>query len=212
MGVSNSLGAASGNLSPPDADAVAALAAVVGCGHAATRLIETYGSLGGVFSVPSWRLAAFIGVPVAKALAAHAALMTAALKERVSDRQSIHDWKTLADYLRCVIGHSTVEHFRVLYMDSGNKLIADETLAVGTYDSVEVFPREVLSKALLCGAAAIVLAHNHPSGNAEPSIADVRMTRRIMALAKELNIDVHDHIIVTRQGQSSLRTLGLMRP
>lgn len=212
MGLSDPLRSDHRHIPSADAAGVAALGTVIGSVKDASVLIEVYGSLGNVLTAPSERLSVFVERSQARTIAAHGRLLTAVLKERVSERRLIGDWKALADYLRHTIGHSPVEHFRALYLDPGNRLIADEMLGIGTFDSVEVLPREVLAKALLNGAAAMILAHNHPSGNAEPSEADVRMTRRIMALARELDIAVHDHIIVTRQGQTSLRGRGLMRP
>lgn len=102
------------------------------------------------------------------------------------------------------------ENFRVLFLDKRNHLIADEVQQSGTVDHTPVYPREVIKRALELSSSAIILVHNHPSGDPAPSSADIRMTREIMDIASPLGIEVHDHVIVGRKGHASLRGLGVM--
>jgi hypothetical protein len=114
------------------------------------------------------------------------------------------------DYLRSQIGFAEIEHFRVLFLDKRNNLIADEEQQRGTVDHVPIYPREVLKRALELNAMAIVLAHNHPSGDTTPSRADTAMTAEVAKACQAVGIAVHDHVIIGRDGHSSLKQLGLM--
>lgn len=110
----------------------------------------------------------------------------------------------------CVDGFADREQFRVLFLDKRNQLIADEVQATGTVDHTPVYPREVVKRALELSATAVVLAHNHPSGDPTPSRADIQMTKQIVDVAKPLGIEVHDHIIVGKEGHSSLKGMRLI--
>ena len=119
-------------------------------------------------------------------------------------------WSEVVDYCRTSMAFGDREIFRILFLDKKNGLIADEEHGAGTVDHTPVYPREVIRRALELSATAIVLVHNHPSGDPSPSTQDVAMTREIMAIAKPLGVTVHDHIIVGRDGHASLRGLKLI--
>ena len=108
------------------------------------------------------------------------------------------------------LGHEAVEQFRVLFLDRKNRLIADETQQSGTVDHAPVYPREVVKRALELGATALILVHNHPSGDPTPSQADIAMTREIKQAAEKLGIVVHDHLVIAAGGHASFRSLGLI--
>jgi len=119
-------------------------------------------------------------------------------------------WQALLDYLAIDMAHLTVERVRVLYLDSRNRLILDHQAQEGTIDEAAIHPREVVKKALEVGATALILVHNHPSGNPEPSRADIQITARIAEAGRLLGITVHDHVIVGREGHVSLKAKGLI--
>jgi DNA repair protein RadC len=114
------------------------------------------------------------------------------------------------DYCRTTMAFAEREQFRILFLDKRNQLIADEVQQVGTVDHTPVYPREVVKRALELSATAVILVHNHPSGDPTPSRADVEMTKQIVEVAKPLGITVHDHVIVGRNGHASLKGMGLM--
>jgi DNA repair protein RadC len=125
-------------------------------------------------------------------------------------RQVISSWDALIDYCHTVMSHRETEHFRVLFLDRKNTLIADEEQARGTVDHVPVYPREVVKRALELNASALILVHNHPSGDPTPSSSDIAMTAQIRAAAEALGITLHDHIIVGRSQEQSFRASGLL--
>jgi DNA repair protein RadC len=125
-------------------------------------------------------------------------------------RQVISSWDALIDYCHTVMSHRETEHFRVLFLDRKNTLIADEEQARGTVDHVPVYPREVVKRALELNASALILVHNHPSGDPTPSSSDIAMTGQIRAAAEALGITLHDHIIVGRSQEQSFRASGLL--
>jgi DNA repair protein RadC len=115
----------------------------------------------------------------------------------------LDSWKSVIDYCRAAMAYEPVEQFRILFLDKRNQLIADEVQQSGTVDHTPVYPREVVKRALELSATAIVLVHNHPSGDPTPSRADIQMTKQIVDVAKPLGIVVHDHIIVGRNGHAA---------
>ena len=119
-------------------------------------------------------------------------------------------WREVVDYCRTAMAFDEREEFRILFLDKKNGLIADEVQGAGTVDHTPVYPREVVRRALELSATAIVLVHNHPSGDPSPSAQDVRMTQDVIAIAKPLGVAVHDHIIVGRDGHASMRALRLI--
>ena len=132
------------------------------------------------------------------------------LQEQAEGRRSISSWSALNDYVRTRLAHEAREQVRVLFLDRKNQLIADELMNRGTVDHAPVYPREVVRRALDLSASALILVHNHPSGDPTPSGADVEMTRQVVDAARALNIVVHDHLVVGRDGVASLKALGLM--
>jgi DNA repair protein RadC len=131
-------------------------------------------------------------------------------KTRVLGRTALSSWPALLDYCTAAMARATHEEFRILFLDRKNALIADEVKGQGTVDHTPVYPREIVKRALELSASAIILVHNHPSGDPAPSRADIEMTREIVAAAKALRITVHDHLVVGRGGHSSFKAMGLM--
>jgi DNA repair protein RadC len=128
----------------------------------------------------------------------------------VKDKEVLSSWNAVLDYCRTAIAFSEKEQFHILFLDKRNQLIADERQQTGTVDHTPVYPREVVKRALELSATAIILVHNHPSGDPSPSRADIQMTQAIIDIAKPLGIAVHDHIIVGRDGYASLKGLKLI--
>ena len=128
----------------------------------------------------------------------------------VRQRHVLSSWTAVLDYCRAAMAFADKEQFRILFLDKRNQLIADEVQQTGTVDHTPVYPREVVKRALELSATAVILVHNHPSGDPTPSRADIDMTKEIATVAKPLGIAVHDHIIVGKDGHASLRGLGVM--
>jgi len=178
----------------------------------AKALLERFGSLGGVLGAAPEALAAVPGMGEVSAVQIKAthAVVARLLREEVSDRPVLSSWKQVIAYLRAAMAHQPSEQFRVLFLDKKNKLIQDEVQQRGTVDQAPVYPREVVKRALELGASALILVHNHPSGDPTPSRADVEMTKEIQKAAAALGVLVHDHVVIGAEGHASLRTLGLM--
>jgi len=178
----------------------------------AKALIARFGSLGGVLAASEAALGEIkgIGPGAAQSLKIAHALSVRGLRERLTKRTLIGSWDALLDYCTANMAHSPTEQFRVLFLDVKNGLIADEVQQEGTINHVQLYPREVVGRALALGAAAVILVHNHPSGDATPSKADIEMTRQVAAAARPLGVAVHDHLIIGRDGHSSFRALGLL--
>ena len=138
------------------------------------------------------------------------AAMLHALRRVALERPVISTAQALHDYLHFKIAHAPAEELWVLFLDSRNHLLSEEAMGFGTIDEAPVYPREIIRRALEVGATALILAHNHPSGDASPSSADVRITTRLAIAANELNIIVHDHLIVARSGTASFRAMGFL--
>lgn len=129
---------------------------------------------------------------------------------RVLNRPVLGSWDALIDYCSIAMAHNPVEQVRVLYLDKKNALIADEMQQKGTVDHTPIYPREVVKRALDLGATAMILVHNHPSGNPQPSKADIDMTRQIVTAAQNLGIVVHDHVVIGKGQYASFKSLGLL--
>ncbi len=128
----------------------------------------------------------------------------------IEKRTVLSSFSAVMDYCRTAMAYADREEFRVLFLDNRNALIADEVQGVGTVNHTPVYPREVVRRALELGSTALILAHNHPSGDPTPSAADIRMTKEIIAIAQPFGIAVHDHLIVGRHGQASFKGLKLI--
>lgn len=178
----------------------------------AKDLIKKFGSFGNVLGASIDDLCAVKGVSYncavgLKAIQAGAQMM---LQQHVMNRDIISSWNALVDYCRSVMGTLKIEQFRVLFLDKKNRLIADEVQQEGTIDHTPVYPREVIKRALALNATAIILVHNHPSGDPKPSKADIEVTNDIIAAGKAIGIIVHDHVIVARNETASFRNMGLI--
>jgi DNA repair protein RadC len=178
----------------------------------AKNLLAKFGSFAEVIAAPAARLAEVKGLGAAgiTELKVVQAAASRLLRGAVKKRPVLSSWSTVLDYCRSAQGFADREQFRVLFLDKRNQLIADELQQVGTVDHTPVYPREVVKRALELSASAIILVHNHPSGDPTPSHADIQMTQQIVAVAKPLGISVHDHIIVGKDGHASLKGLKLI--
>jgi DNA repair protein RadC len=178
----------------------------------AKALIERFGSLAGVLGAPIGLLQEVKGVgeAVATDLKLTAAVGHRSLKSNLAGRQVLASWATVIEYCHAAMAHENKEQFRILFLDKRNQLIADEVQQRGTVDHTPVYPREVVKRALELSATAIILVHNHPSGDPTPSRADIDMTHTIINTAKPLGIAVHDHIIIGKDGHASLKGLRLI--
>ena len=178
----------------------------------AKALIKRFGSFPEVLGAPRERLMEVSGVgeAVAFEISLIAACARRMARGAVSRRQSLGSWAAVIEYCRTMMAFAQREEFHVLFLDKKNGLIADEVQGRGTIDHVPVYSREIMRRALELGAGALVLVHNHPSGDPTPSDADVRMTKEIVILARSMGIVVHDHIIVGRNGHASLKGMALM--
>ncbi|MEM6738512.1 MAG: DNA repair protein RadC [Pseudomonadota bacterium] len=178
----------------------------------ARRLIDHFGDFNRVLSAPSPRLMEVDGV--GDAVLCELKIVEAAAhrlaRARILDRNVISSWEAVLDYCRTAMAHRDTEQFRVLYLDRKNTLVADEAQSDGTVDHVPVYPREVMKRALELNASALILVHNHPSGDPSPSEADIDMTRKIEAAADALGLTLHDHLIVGKSREISLRGEGYL--
>ena len=178
----------------------------------AKRLIECFGDFNGVISAPRSRLAEVPGI--GPAVICELKIVEAAAhrlaRARVMHRHALSSWSALMEYCKTTMAHRDTEQFRVLYLDRKNVLIADEEQGKGTVDHVPVYPREVVKRALEVNASALILVHNHPSGDPTPSQADIDMTRQVERAAKAVGIVLHDHVIVGKDQDTSFRSQGLL--
>ncbi len=187
----------------------------------AKALLDRFGSLSGVLAADDHALrrvsvrdargrALTVGADTALDLKL---LQEAALRlgrESIGARSVISSWSALLSYVRVALSHEPREQFRVLFLDKKNQLIMDETMNQGTVDHAPVYPREIMRRALELASSAVILVHNHPSGDPTPSPADIDMTRRVIEAGRPLNVSVHDHLVVGRQGVTSFKSLGLI--
>lgn len=178
----------------------------------AKALIAKFGNFAEVIAAPIERLTEVKGVSekIALDLKILRAASTKLGQESVLGRPVLSSWSALLDYCRAAMQFEPTEHFRVLFLDRKNRLIADEILGQGTVDRAPVYPREILKRALALESTAIILAHNHPSGDPTPSQSDIDMTKKIVQACKPISVTVHDHLIIGRDNIASFKTLGLM--
>ena len=132
------------------------------------------------------------------------------LETRVEGRPILSSWDALGDYLQAAMAHSSVEEVRVLFLNAKNMLLANEAMWRGSVDEASVHVREVISRAIALGATAIIIVHNHPSGDPSPSQQDIRLTRDLIEAGRHMKVTVHDHVIVGSQGRSSMKAMGLI--
>ncbi|MCR9109582.1 DNA repair protein RadC [Marivita sp. XM-24bin2] len=178
----------------------------------ANRLIDTFGDFNRVLAAPIERLIEVMGV--GPKIALELKLIEAATHRmsqgKVLKRPVISSWSALLDYCRVTMSHRDTELFRVLFLDRKNVLIADEIQGKGTVDHVPVYPREVIKRALDLNASALILVHNHPSGDPTPSTADIDMTEKIQAACDAVGITVHDHLVIGKSTQVSFKSEGYL--
>ncbi len=178
----------------------------------ARALLDRFGDFNAVVSAPELRLLEQNGVgdSVVTELKIIEAAAQRLARARVFRRSVISSWDALLDYCRTAMAHRDTEHFRVLFLDRQNALIADEEQARGTVNHVPVYPREVAKRALELNASALILVHNHPSGDPTPSDSDIAMTDRVRAALEALDITLHDHLVIGRSKEVSFRDAGLL--
>ncbi len=178
----------------------------------ARRLLDRFGDFNRVLSADPCQLQQVEGV--GQAIVTELKIVEASAqrlaRSRVMNRPVLTSWDALLDYCHTAMAHGAVEQFRVLYLDRKNVLIADDQQARGTVDHVPVYPREIVRRALELNASAMILVHNHPSGDPTPSQADIDMTRQIVAATGTMGITVHDHIIIGKSRELSFRSAGLL--
>ncbi len=178
----------------------------------ARKLLDVFGDFNRVLSATPQRLMAVPGV--GEAVMAELKIVEAAAQRlaraRVMNQPVLSSWDALVDYCHTAMAHRETEHFRVLYLDRKNTLIADEEQARGTVDHVPVYPREVVKRALELNASALILVHNHPSGDPTPSQADITMTMQIQDAAQALGLTLHDHLIIGKERELSFRSRGYL--
>lgn len=177
----------------------------------AKALIERFGSFAEVIAASPEALAEF---DVTEAAIASLKIVDAAairmMQRKAIDRPILSSWQKVLDYCHAAMARRPNEHFRVLFLDRKNKLIKDEVQQTGTVNHAPVYPREVMKRALELGASAIIMVHNHPSGDPSPSAADVAMTHEVRDVGAKLGVTLHDHLIIGREGHASLKALGLI--
>jgi DNA repair protein RadC len=178
----------------------------------AKALLTRFGSLAGVFGAEREALLAIDGMGEASVAALFAVREAGRrmLRAEVQDRPVIGSWQKLLDYCMAASGFAETEEFRLLFLDRKNALIADERQQRGTIDHAPVYPREVVKRALALGASAIILVHNHPSGDTTPSKGDIEVTKAVAKAAAAVGVTVHDHVVIGRGHHTSFKSLGLL--
>ncbi|MEM7464941.1 MAG: DNA repair protein RadC [Pseudomonadota bacterium] len=178
----------------------------------AKNLIAKFGSFSEVINAPVSELARIkgMGESVITELKIVQAAAIASVSMKVGDKTVLGSWKQVLEYCRAAMAFEEREQFRILFLDKKNRLIRDEVQQIGTVDHTPVYPREVVKRALELSATAVILVHNHPSGDPYPSRADIEMTKTIIDISAPLGITVHDHIIIAREGHASLKGMQLI--
>lgn len=178
----------------------------------AKSLLVEFGSVSAVLAADPEHLTKVkgIGDTVAAYIKTVSELTSRAAREKIKSRPIISSWSALLAYVQTELQHETREQFRVLFLDRKNQLIEDEIMTVGTVDHAPVYPREIARRSLELSASALILVHNHPSGDTTPSQADIDMTREVIETLKPLEITVHDHLIAGRAGVTSFKSSGLI--
>ncbi len=178
----------------------------------AKSLLIRFGSLGEVLSAAPEKLGEVKGIGEAAAVALKV-VQAAGLRlsrQQIMNTDAIGSWDQLLDYCKAAMGYEKVEQLRVLFLDRKNILIADEVQQQGTVDHTPLYPRQVVKRALELNASALILVHNHPSGDPTPSRGDIDMTKRVQEAAEKLGITLHDHIVIGKSNHASFRSMGLL--
>ena len=178
----------------------------------AKRLLAEFGSLSVLMAATPAELSRVEGLGDSAAAAIKFVEATAlrALRTAALDRPVLSGWQALTDYLHAAMAHRVTEEFRVIFLNNRNVMIRDEPMGAGTINSAPVYPREIVKRALELGAVGMVLVHNHPSGDPQPSRDDIVMTKAIIEAGRHLGLSVHDHVIIGRSGHVSMRAQGLI--
>ncbi|WP_398475689.1 DNA repair protein RadC [Tardiphaga sp.] len=178
----------------------------------AKALIQAFGSFAETVHAPDARLREIggLGEAAITEIKLIAAASSRVAKGQLKQRTMLSSWATVIDYCRTTMAFADKEQFRILFLDKRNQLIADEVQQIGTIDHTPVYPREVVKRALELSATAIIMVHNHPSGDPTPSQADIQMTKAVIEVSKPLGIAVHDHIIVGKNGHASLKGMKVI--
>ncbi|WP_313452309.1 RadC family protein [Brevundimonas sp.] len=211
-------------LKPPDADRLSALddhhllSLLLGRNPAVSpvsveALFDRFGDLGAIASadLPELARTSGLGAAALTDLKLCRQLSERLVRCEAARRSVISSWTALLAYAKVALAHLPREQFRALFLDRRNRLMRDELIAEGTVDHAPVYPREVVRRALEVSASALILVHNHPSGDPEPSRADIDMTHKVVDAAKVFDIQVYDHLVVGREGTASFRSMGLMK-
>lgn len=180
----------------------------------ARNLLDRFGDLSGVLSATDTRLLEVTGIGQ-EVITEFRLIEAVALnfgQSRIMHKPALANWNQMINYCRTKIAEKNREEFYVLFLDKKNHINADELMGSGTVDHAPVYPREVIKRALELSASALILVHNHPSGDPTPSKADIDMTNKLYALASQFNIVVHDHLIIGRVDEVSFKNLGLLEP
>ena len=178
----------------------------------AKQLIKEFGGFGALLSADAGSIQRISGLSegaVAALKIAQAAALRL-LQSEVKERPVLGSWQSLLDYLRADMAHLAIERVRVLFLNSRNMLIRDEAMWEGSVDESAVHVREIMRRALDCQATALIIVHNHPSGDPSPSQQDIRLTKELIEAGRHMRINVHDHVIIGAKGHSSLRAMGLI--
>jgi DNA repair protein RadC len=177
----------------------------------AKKLIDQFGGMGSLLSASAEQLrreglsdATIAALKIAQATALRL------LETRIEDQPVLSSWDALGDYLHAAMAHSRVEQVRILFLNAKNMLIANEALWQGSVDEASVHVREVIARAIALGATALIIVHNHPSGDPTPSQQDIRLTRDLVEAGRHMKVTVHDHVIVGASGRTSMRAMGLI--
>ena len=175
-------------------------------------LLAQFGSFGAVLRATPEALAAVRGVgeTTAAMLKTIEAAALALMEQDLKTQPVLRNWQTVVDYCRAQMGHARIEQFRLIFLDNRNAVIHDEVQQTGTINQTAIYPREVVKRALEVGASAVIMVHNHPSGDPTPSKSDIEMTRHVASALKIVGIELHDHIIISRAEHASLKGMGFV--
>jgi len=177
----------------------------------AKKLLSEFGGIGPLLSsnADTLRREGLTDPTIAALKIAHAAALRL-LESRVENQPVLSSWDALCDYLHAAMAHARIEEVRILFLNAKNRLIANEALWQGSVDEASVHVREVIARAIALGATAIIIVHNHPSGDPAPSTQDIRLTRDLVEAGRHMRVTVHDHVIVAAQARTSMRSVGLI--
>ncbi len=178
----------------------------------AKALLDKFKTFAEVVNAPEYLLREIpgVGAAVAWELALIKAAAVRLRKNEIQNRNALSSWDEVLDYCTTIMGYETREQFRIIFLDKRNRIIADERQQQGTVDHTPVYVREIIKRALELSSTALILVHNHPSGDPNPSKPDIAMTRKIVEAAKNLSIVIHDHVIIGKEGAFSFRANGLI--